>query len=565
MLCIIDAQGNFQKLNPAWEKNLGFSKMELRSQSYLTWVHPDDHALTLAQVQALQETAGTSCLENRYRCKEGAYKWLSWTMTSFGSAGLVYCVVRDITPRKRAEQESWLLQTLTQAISESQDFLTGLKVALQKVCEVTGWDYGEAWLPRRDGTRLERTPAWYGRGDDLADFNRLSTQMTFKPGVGIPGQVWLSKQPLWIQDVTTEPSDRFSRSQAAIAHGLKAGLGIPMIAENDVLAVLLFFMVLPRSEDQRWIELVSTVAVQLSVLMKRKQVEEKYRSIYENSITGIFQTTPDGHYLSTNRALARIYGYECPQELVKNLCDIEHQLYVDPERRHHFAESMRQHGAVTKFESQVYRRDGSTIWISENAREVRDSEGHLLYYEGNVEDITDRKLAEQALQAAEAKNRALLNAIPDLMLRLHRDGTYLDFKAPLDFQTLRTGDVSIGQNFLELLPPEIAQQRMHYLQRALQTGDVQIFEYQLPINELNRDFEARMVVSGEDEVTMIVRDITERKRMDRLKNEFVSVVSHELRTPLTSIRGSLGLIVGGVVGEIPAQAQSLVEIAHKNQ
>ena len=148
-----------------------------------------------------------------------------------------------------------------------------------------------------------------------------------------------------------------------------------------------------------------------------RQAEEKYRTIYENSVEGIFQTTRDGHFLSANPALARLYGYATPNEVVTALTDIEHQLYVDPRRREEFAQMMRAHGSVTGFESEVFRRDRSKIWISESARTVCDAAGNFRYYEGTVEDITSRKLADQerekaresALEAARTKAQFLAN------------------------------------------------------------------------------------------------------------------------------------------------------------
>ncbi|MGE5658911.1 MAG: EAL domain-containing protein [Actinomycetota bacterium] len=128
-----------------------------------------------------------------------------------------------------------------------------------------------------------------------------------------------------------------------------------------------------------------------------RQAEEKYRSIFENAIEGIFQITPKGHYLSANPALARIYGYESPEELMTKLHDLDRQLYVDPVRRSEFIRLVEEQGSVFEFESQVYRADGSKIWVSENARAVCDAEGQLLYYEGTVENITNRKVTEEKL------------------------------------------------------------------------------------------------------------------------------------------------------------------------
>jgi len=125
--------------------------------------------------------------------------------------------------------------------------------------------------------------------------------------------------------------------------------------------------------------------------------EARDRSLFENVVEGIFQSTPEGHYISVNPALAHLYGYESPEAMLTQVTNIEQQVYVEPNRRLEFMRLMQQQGVVSKFESQMYRRDGSVIWISENAHVVRDAKG-TLYYEGFVEDITERKRAEVALQ-----------------------------------------------------------------------------------------------------------------------------------------------------------------------
>ncbi|HIK05652.1 MAG TPA: PAS domain S-box protein [Trichormus sp. M33_DOE_039] len=132
--------------------------------------------------------------------------------------------------------------------------------------------------------------------------------------------------------------------------------------------------------------------------IKLRLAEAKYRSIFENAIEGIFQSSPDGRYITANPALARIYGYSTPQEVTDNFTDIEHQLYVNPQRRAEFVRVIEEQGLVSEFESQIYRQDGSIVWISEKAYAVRDEQGNLLYYEGLIEDITQRKQAEEALR-----------------------------------------------------------------------------------------------------------------------------------------------------------------------
>ena len=130
---------------------------------------------------------------------------------------------------------------------------------------------------------------------------------------------------------------------------------------------------------------------------KLRDAEKRYRSIFENAIEGIFQTTADGRYLAANPALARIYGYASPEDMMSSLTNIASQLYLNPNRRDEFIMVFSQNDMVQDFESEIIRKDGSVIWISESSRAVRNSRGDFLYYEGMVEDITERKQAELRL------------------------------------------------------------------------------------------------------------------------------------------------------------------------
>lgn len=148
-----------------------------------------------------------------------------------------------------------------------------------------------------------------------------------------------------------------------------------------------------------WIEgYIQDISERLAANEMIREAVRRYQSLFEHATEGIFQTTPEGRYLNANPALARIYGHASADALITHLHDIEHQLYVDPERRAEFVRLMQAQGAVRNFESQVYQRDGNVIWISENARVVRDADGRVQFYEGTVVDITERREHEAALE-----------------------------------------------------------------------------------------------------------------------------------------------------------------------
>ncbi|MBA4395220.1 MAG: hypothetical protein C0407_16845, partial [Desulfobacca sp.] len=146
-----------------------------------------------------------------------------------------------------------------------------------------------------------------------------------------------------------------------------------------------------------------------------KKAEEKYRSIFENSIEGIFQTTPDGRFLMTNPAMARLLGYQSPEELIQSVTDISSQLYVNADRRKELIRQLRDQGEVKLFEDQYYRKDGTTFWALANVRIIRNSKGENLYLEGTVEDITSRKQIEEERQVnLEKLNKAIEGIIQTL-------------------------------------------------------------------------------------------------------------------------------------------------------
>ncbi|MFT3905376.1 MAG: EAL domain-containing protein [Steroidobacteraceae bacterium] len=147
-----------------------------------------------------------------------------------------------------------------------------------------------------------------------------------------------------------------------------------------------------------------------------REAEQSYHSLFENVLEGVFRTSADGRYLMANPALARIYGYDSPAQLLGAVNDISRQIYVDPQRRAEFRRQVMETGTISGFESQVYRRDGSVIWISENARARHGADGDLQYFEGTVEEVTERRQYQARIEQQAnfdaltgLANRSLLN------------------------------------------------------------------------------------------------------------------------------------------------------------
>ncbi|MBV9384834.1 MAG: GAF domain-containing protein [Chroococcidiopsidaceae cyanobacterium CP_BM_ER_R8_30] len=171
------------------------------------------------------------------------------------------------------QDEIQVWHSLYQAIGRATDFQNALAVALSRVCEISSWEYGEAWILSQKGTVLELSPAWCKNCGDkvellaLEQFRLCSEGFIFPPSVGLPGRVWSSQQPEWISDASAQSENFFLRNQIAKAFGVKAGFGVPVIAELEVRAVLVFLTFQDRDEDQKLVELAKVVAMQLGLFL----------------------------------------------------------------------------------------------------------------------------------------------------------------------------------------------------------------------------------------------------------------------------------------------------------
>jgi len=141
--------------------------------------------------------------------------------------------------------------------------------------------------------------------------------------------------------------------------------------------------------------------------IKLQESEEKYRNIFNDAILGTYQTTPYGRLLRANTALARMYGYDTPEELINHVTDLTTQSYVNLEDREILKRILSREGVAEKFETQLRKKNGETIWVSINAHIVKDGQGNITHYEGTIEDITERKRVEEALRESEERYKTI--------------------------------------------------------------------------------------------------------------------------------------------------------------
>lgn len=341
----------------------------------------------------------------------------------------------EIAERKRVELEIRLLQTITQAITEASNFDEAIAITLHKVCETVGWSFGEAWIPNLPENVLKLSPSWYSSTEQLKLFREASQKFNFSKNVGKPGRVWAAKQPEWTEDVSQQEEDAFLRNQIAETVGLKTAFGVPIIANEEVIAVLVFFDFSAHTENQQTIELIFSVASQLGLIIEHKR-------------------------------------------------------------------------------------------------------------------------AEDALRSSMATNRAILDAIPDLIFRINKAGIVVNYKAAKSKNLLTPEQEFLGKHINQVFPERIALPILDCLDKTFATKEVQLLECEVSRQGTVKSYEVRFAISDIDEVMAIVRDISDRKqaeadirrtleqekKLNELKSRFVTMASHEFRTPLTSILSSAELL-----------------------
>ena len=310
--------------------------------------------------------------------------------------------------------------------------------------------------------------------------------------------------------------------------------------------------------------LVPITAVAYLFAESVRRAEDKYRSIFENAVEGIYQGTPDGRLIIANPAMARIFGYDSPQEMISTVSDIGRQLYMDPEEREEVIQQLQQRDRLSSMEILGRRKDGGEIWFSLSARALRDVSGKMKGVEGAVVDITERKRTERELREAEERFRRAFGDAPIGMALVGLGGEWLQVNRSLCGMLGYSEDELLGRTFQDITHPEDLEADLEQVRRLIE-GEGSSF--QVEKRYLHGDGHAVWAMlsvslvtgSGGEPLYFVsqVEDITERKRTEiamreareaaeqanRAKSEFLANMSHEIRTPMNGVIGMTDILM----------------------
>ncbi len=401
MLIASAVDGRLITVNPAFERSSGYTKAEAIGRNTLDlglWFDPAQRDSFFQRIRTHRVIRDH---EADFRCKDGTILTLllNAELIELSGAPCMLTVGVDVTERHRRDR----VQAATYQISRAalaEEKLTTLFAEVHKI--IGGLMPAKnlyVALLNADGTELS-FPYFTDE--------RVAPPPPRAPGNGFTEYILHTQRPA-IMSAAELPGLLAARGPyLPLEHPAAQRLAAPLIVGGRALGVIAL-QDYARSDAYREedLRLLNFVAEQTAVAVQRRQADEalalaerKYRSIFENALEGLYLSSPDGRFMSANPALARMLGYGSPAELLTAVNDIQHQIYVRPNRREEFFALIQRSDEVSGFESEVYRRDGTTCWVSESVRAVRNAAGEIDHFEGVANDTTQRHEAARALNAA---------------------------------------------------------------------------------------------------------------------------------------------------------------------
>ncbi|MBN2003998.1 MAG: PAS domain S-box protein [Anaerolineae bacterium] len=496
--------GVYLYVSPMCRSLLGYEPEEMVGRNVYDFVHPDDRATVREAHAPLLEGTASARATCRVRRKDGEYLWAEVAARivrdpDSGAILEIIGVARDVSDRVRAEREIKEQDLHYKMMLEMMsDYVFRVEVLENGDMEM---DFVSENFTAITGRVLEETrssASWMQifHPDDLP---AVSAFMRHVLTTGQPGELecrtfLLSRQQRWVQI--------FVRPDWDVTHRRVTTL---VGAVRDITA---------RKEAE--------IALRVS--------EEKYRSIYENIVVGIFQSTPAGRFLSVNPTMARVYGYESPEEMIERIQDIGRDFYANPQRRREFIQLLSEHDVIQDFEMENRRKDGSVIWTLCNARVIRDAHGEILYYEGTLQDITARKHIEAALLESEERYRSLVDLSPDGIALCTPGDDKIVFANPAMAQLVGVPDLAdcVGRRIFEFIHPDSIPTIQQNLWEMRLSGKSTLIDG-VKMRGLDgaltdvEVFATPFLLDGEPATQLIIRDITERHLLAAQLQQFADI------------------------------------------
>ncbi len=311
---------------------------------------------------------------------------------------------------KKAEKRLSAQHIATKVLAESITIEEASPKILQAICTALEWDLGEMWVFDQQENVLRNAEIWHMPSLKVPEFIAVTRQITFPVHIGLPGRVWETSKPIWIEDVARDTN--FLRASVAAKEGLHGAFGFPIISGSKILGTISFYSHEIREPDNNLLDMISAIGSQIGLFIKNKSVEkkhreseERFRSIFEQAAVGIIHVDSNGQFLKVNKRFCEITGYTEQELLGSTFKDITHpddlNMQIQARKRVLDGET-----ASYRIEKRYIRKDGKIIWAILTVALIRKPCGEPDYFVSVTEDITERKKMEEVILQTE-KLRAL--------------------------------------------------------------------------------------------------------------------------------------------------------------
>ena len=423
LLCVAGLDGYLKRVNPAFEETLGYSSGELLARPFIEFVHPEDRAATMSEMEGLGKGARTAYFENRYLHKDGSQVWLEWKAVPVVEEDLIYATARDVTERKRAEEELRRREAILRAVAFAAEcFLkkaASWEESIEEVLErlgraadvsrvyifenYTGAD-GELWSTQRY--------EWVAKGVSAQMGNPLMQALPYR-AAGYDRWMELLSRGELVHGRTQEFSEeeqRELREQDILSIAI-----VPIVVEGRWWGFIGFDECLAEREwSAAEIEALKAAADTLGAAIGRmraeqalRESEERFRATFDQAAVGVAHISLDGSWLRVNQKLCEIVGYSREELLERTFQDITHPDDMKADLEHL---GRLQTGEISRYsmEKRYFRKAGSVVWIDLTVSLVRAPSGEPEYFIAILEDITARKRAGEALVQSEERYRTVV-------------------------------------------------------------------------------------------------------------------------------------------------------------
>lgn len=423
----------------------------------------------------------------------------------------VVLIFREVTEQRRLEHQRNVRLLVTQALSSATTVDEGVSSVLRAVGENLRWDVGLFWKVNDEQTALGCAKAWHRQENPVTDFEKASCAQTLRSGEGLPGRVWASRRPVWINDI--ERDANFPRLAAAARNGLHNAFAQPIVVGDRMLGVIEFFIQERRDTDANLIELMGTVAGSVGQFIERKtaendlrQSEQELADFFENATIGLHWVGPDGTVLRVNQAELDMLGYTREEYLGHPIAEF----HADEEVICDILNRLQAGQKLVEYPARLRCKDGSIKEVLIDSS-VLWRDGEFIHTRCFTRDITERVKAEARVREEEKRNRTILESITDSFCAFDRDWRFTYVNRQAEMLLGRTRDELLGRSHWEMFPDTLGTDVERNYRRALAESVPVSFEFFDPAHD--RWYELNGFPSR-DGLSVYFRDVSVRKQAE---------------------------------------------------